>query len=73
MKGPDGKVLANRVWSYEQPKQGFEAIRGYVSFYARPWLSFVDGERVVPHKTDCQGGWVTKEIAGVVSESRPRF
>ncbi|UPK90784.1 hypothetical protein LCI18_001719 [Fusarium solani-melongenae] len=73
VKGPDGRLLANRVWSYEQPKQGYEAIRGYVSFYARPWQSFVDGELVVPYRTDFQGGWVTAEIVGVVSEFTPRF
>ncbi|WAO87147.1 NTP-transf-9 domain-containing protein [Fusarium falciforme] len=73
VKGPDGRLLANRVWSYEQPKPGYEAIRGYVSFYARPWQSFVDGERVVPYRTDFQGGWVTAEIVGVVSEFTPRF
>lgn len=73
MKGPDGRLLANRVWSYEEPKPGYEAIQGYVSFYARPWQSFVDGERVVPYRTDFQGGWVTAEIVGVVSEFTPRF
>ncbi|RSL48244.1 hypothetical protein CEP54_013019 [Fusarium duplospermum] len=73
VKGPDGRLLANRVWSYEEPKPGYEAIQGYVSFYARPWQSFVDGERVVPYRTDFQGGWVTAEIVGVVSEFTPRF
>ncbi|KAI8722603.1 NTP-transf-9 domain-containing protein [Fusarium sp. LHS14.1] len=73
VKSPDGTLLANRVWSYEKPKPGYEAIQGYVSFYARPWQSFVDGERVVPYRTDFQGGWVTAEIVGVVSEFTPRF
>ncbi|RSL46795.1 hypothetical protein CEP53_010185 [Fusarium sp. AF-6] len=73
VKGPDGKLLANRVWSYEEPKLGYEAIKGYVSFYARPWQSFVDGEGVTPYRTDFQGGWVTAEIVGVVSEFTPRF
>lgn len=73
VKAPDGMLLANRVWSYESPKPGYEAIKGYVSFYARPWQSFVDGERVVPYRTDFRGGWVTGEITGVVSEFTPRF
>ncbi|KAM0425023.1 hypothetical protein ACHAPT_009824 [Fusarium lateritium] len=73
VKGPDGILLANRVWSYERPKPGYEVLKDYVSFYARPWQSFVDGERVVPYRTDFRGGWVTAEITGVMSEFTPRF
>lgn len=49
---PEG-VVANRVWSYEQPTRGFTEIRGYLSFYASDggrgkagWKCFVDGEEV---------------------------
>ncbi|KAF5007040.1 hypothetical protein FDECE_6612 [Fusarium decemcellulare] len=73
VKGPDGIVLANRVWSYDEPKPGFEAIKGYVSFYARPWQCFVDGERVVPQRSDLRGGWVTADVVGVDSADDPEF
>ncbi|KAM5347177.1 hypothetical protein ACJ41O_010182 [Fusarium nematophilum] len=73
VKGPDGTILANRVWSYEDPRPGFEAIKGYVSFYARPWQCFVDGERVLPQRSDMRGGWVTAEVVGVISADDPRF
>ncbi|KAH8654812.1 hypothetical protein BGZ61DRAFT_373196 [Ilyonectria robusta] len=62
--GPDGCVIANRAWSYETPNPLYKAIQGYVSFYARPWQCYVDGERVVPQRSDLHGGWVTSEIIG---------
>lgn len=60
------EVVSNRVWSYESPTPGFEAIKGYLSFYADPWNCFVDGEAVQPQPGDFYGGWVTSEIDGVV-------
>ena len=59
-------VIANRIWSYEDPTEPFEAIRGYVSFYAGPWDCFVDGEKVVPQPGDFYGGWMTSDIDGAV-------
>jgi uncharacterized protein (DUF427 family) len=35
--------VKDRIWSYETPNKGYEAIRGYVSFYVGPWECFVDG------------------------------
>src|SRR3954447_18993969 len=32
--GPDGRVIDNVAWSYPDPSPGYEAIRGYVAFYA---------------------------------------
>ncbi|KAG6267558.1 hypothetical protein E4U48_005055 [Claviceps purpurea] len=57
---------SNRAWSYERPTPAFEAIRGYVSFYAGPWDCFVDGEKVEPQPGDFYGGWVTSDIGGMV-------
>ncbi|KAF7560045.1 hypothetical protein G7046_g4112 [Stylonectria norvegica] len=70
--GPDGLIMANRVWSYETPTPLYEAIRGYMCFFARPWQCFVDGEKVVPQRLDMQGGWVTRDIEGM-GEHDPRF
>ncbi|KAG6311210.1 hypothetical protein E4U44_004534 [Claviceps purpurea] len=47
---------SNRAWSYERPTPAFEAIRGYVSFYAE----------VEPQPGDFYGGWVTSDIGGIV-------
>ena len=47
-KGKEGvrEQVRNRVWCYDTPTKGFEAIKGYLSFYAGPWECFVDGEMV---------------------------
>ncbi|GAB7323642.1 hypothetical protein MBLNU13_g07124t1 [Cladosporium sp. NU13] len=59
----DGKeVVRDRIWSYDSPTQGFEGIRGYLSFYAGPWECFVDGERVEAQPGDFYGGWMTGDI-----------
>ncbi|CAM1501558.1 Fc.00g035420.m01.CDS01 [Cosmosporella sp. VM-42] len=71
--GTDGIIMANRVWSFETPNPLYETIRGYVSFFARPWQVYVDGERVIPQRSDMRGGWVTSEIEGVISANDPRF
>jgi hypothetical protein len=56
----------DRIWSYETPNKGYEAIRGYVSFYVGPWECFVDGEEVRPQPGDFYGGWTTGELEGVI-------
>lgn len=62
-----GQTVANRIWAYERPTQRFEAIRGYLSFYAgAPWECYVDGEAVQAQPGDFYGGWVTSEIEGIV-------
>lgn len=60
------ETVPNRIWSYERPTKGFEAIKDYLSFYAGPWDCFVDGEMVEPQPGDFYGGWVTSEIDGIV-------
>ncbi|KAH9235344.1 hypothetical protein K456DRAFT_1834584 [Colletotrichum gloeosporioides 23] len=59
-------VVSNRIWSYNSPTPGFDAIKGYLSFYAGPWDCFVDGELVEPQPGDFYGGWVTSDIEGIV-------
>ncbi|KAI1343258.1 hypothetical protein F5Y15DRAFT_369509 [Xylariaceae sp. FL0016] len=59
-------AVANRIWSYDKPTKPFEAIKGYLSFYAGPWDCFVDGEKVEPQPGDFYGGWVTSDIDGIV-------
>ncbi|KAI0476317.1 hypothetical protein GGR56DRAFT_464858 [Xylariaceae sp. FL0804] len=59
-------VVADRIWSYDAPTAPFAAIRGYLSFYAGPWDCHVDGERVEPQPGDFYGGWVTRDVGGIV-------
>ncbi|MCJ1402635.1 hypothetical protein MMC11_005855 [Xylographa trunciseda] len=61
-----GEKIRNRIWSYEDPTDGFRPIKDYVSFYAGPWDCYVDGELVKPQPGDFYGGWVTSEIVGQV-------
>lgn len=60
------ETVHNRIWSYNNPTPNFEAIRGYLSFYAGPWECYVNGEKVQPQQGDFYGGWVTSDIDGVV-------
>lgn len=60
------ETISNRIWSYNRPTKPFEAISGYLSFYAGPWDCYVDGEKVEPQPGDFYGGWVTNDIDGIV-------
>ncbi|WYZ39033.1 hypothetical protein EsH8_III_000947 [Colletotrichum jinshuiense] len=60
------QLVSNRIWSYESPTPGFEAIQSHLSFYAGPWDCFVDGEAVQPQPGDFYGGWITSGIEGIV-------
>ena len=53
------------AWSYERPTRGFEALAGYLAFYAsRVDECWVDDERVIPQEGDFYGGWITKDVSG---------
>lgn len=58
--------MHDRAWSYENPTEGFRAIKGFVSFYVGPWECFVDGERARPQEGGFYGGWVTDELEGPI-------
>ena len=60
-----GTTLPDAAWSYPAPTAAFEALAGYVAFYAAPFDGcFVDGERVVPQPGGFYGGWITSDLAG---------
>jgi uncharacterized protein (DUF427 family) len=59
-----GRKLERAGWSYPEPFEGFEAIRGYLSFYPAALECFVGGVRVQPQPGRFYGGWVTPGIAG---------
>jgi len=55
------------AWSYERPQPGFEAIRGYLAFYAgKVDEAWVGEERATPQPGGFYGGWVTSRIVGPI-------
>jgi uncharacterized protein (DUF427 family) len=53
------------AWSYATPSHGFEAIAGYLAFYAsRVDECWVGDERVQAQDGDFYGGWITAAIVG---------
>ncbi len=58
-------VVRDVAWSYAKPSRGFEAMAGYLAFYAsRVDECWVDDERVQPQEGDFYGGWITKDVLG---------
>lgn len=59
------RISREAGWAYPTPSPAFEAIRGYVAFYAtRVDACFVDDERVAGQSGDFYGGWITRAIVG---------
>jgi hypothetical protein len=53
------------AWSYDSPTAGFEAISGYLAFYAsRIDECWVGDELVQAQEGDFYGGWITLKIVG---------
>jgi hypothetical protein len=62
VRGREQEAVA---WSYEEPEEGFQVLRGRFAFYAgRVDACFVGGEQVAPQPGDYYGGWVTDAIVG---------
>jgi uncharacterized protein (DUF427 family) len=55
----------NAAWSYENAAEGYEAIKGYLAFYAgKADACYVGDEQVQPQEGDFYGGWITSNIVG---------
>ncbi len=55
------------AWSYADPNPGYEAIAGYLAFYAgRVDEAWVGDERATPQPGGFYGGWVTSRIVGPI-------
>jgi uncharacterized protein (DUF427 family) len=53
------------AWSYAEPDEGYDLLRGCLAFYAgRADACYVDNERVEPQIGDYYGGWVTHDVVG---------
>ncbi|HEY1011407.1 MAG TPA: DUF427 domain-containing protein [Herpetosiphonaceae bacterium] len=60
-----GRAAERVAWAYPQPTAAFQAIAGYVAFYAGPMdACLVDGERVSPQPGGFYGGWITADVVG---------
>ena len=59
------KSVSNAGWSYQNPAKGYEAIKGYICFYASKMdVCYVDGEEVQAQEGDFYGSWITSDIVG---------
>jgi uncharacterized protein (DUF427 family) len=61
----EGRQAVDAAWTYLDPVPGFEAIAGYVAFYAQLMdRCLVDGEVVDPNPGGFYGGWITSRVVG---------
>ncbi|MGI8533914.1 MAG: DUF427 domain-containing protein [Candidatus Limnocylindrales bacterium] len=59
------RLIHNVCWTYLEPSAGFEAIRGYLAFYAgRVDEAWVGDELATPQAGHFYGGWITSRITG---------
>ena len=60
-----GRRIDNVGWRYAEPSAGYEALRGFLAFYAaRVDAAWVGDEQATPQPGNFYGGWVTKRIVG---------
>ena len=58
-------LIENAAWSYPEPWPGYEAIAGYLAFYAGKMdACYVGKHRVTPQPGEYYGGWITPDIVG---------
>jgi len=58
-------LLPSAAWGYDHPSAGFEAIAGFVAFYAGPMdRCLIDEEQVTPQPGGFYGGWITANLEG---------
>ena len=63
--GSGSMVVDAVAWSYAAPAPGFEALRGYLAFYAgKVDECSVDEERVEAQRGSFYGGWITSRVSG---------
>jgi len=60
----DDNIEVIAGWSYEDPSDGFDLLKGYISFYPGVLNCFLDMEEVLAQPGKFYGGWVTEEISG---------
>ena len=59
------RTAENAAWSYPDPTESFDSIRGYIAVYPHEMdACLVDGERAEPQPGGFYGGWVTSDLVG---------
>ena len=59
------RFARDAAWSYPEPNGAYEAIRGYLAFYAGKMDACYVGEhRVTPQPGRFYGGWITPDVVG---------
>ncbi len=62
-----GRTVPSVAWSYDEPADGYEAIRGFVAFFAgRVDEAWVGEELATPQAGGFYGGWVTSRVVGPI-------
>ncbi|KAA3648034.1 MAG: DUF427 domain-containing protein [Chloroflexi bacterium] len=61
------RLVENAAWGYLNPSKGYEAIKGYLAFYAQKMdACYVGDEIATPQPGKFYGGWVTSNIVGPI-------
>lgn len=61
----DTRVVEDAAWSYAAPTARFEAIAGYLAFYAQKADEcWVGDDRVRANEGSFYGGWITDRVVG---------
>ena len=61
----EGRREESAAWVYEEPSQGFDAIRGWAAFYPQKMdACFVGEERARPQAGGFYAGWITDDVVG---------
>ena len=61
----NGRQAHKAAWAYDHPTPPYQALAGYIAFYASPMDACrVDGEQVTPQPGNFYGGWITSDIVG---------
>ncbi len=63
----DDERVPDVAWSYPDPTEDYEAIAGWLAFYAgKVDAAWVGEVRVEPQPGGVYGGWVTPDLAGPI-------
>jgi len=60
-----GRAEPEAAWGYDRPSAPFDALTGYVAFYAgRMDACYVDDELAIAQPGGFYGGWITSDVVG---------
>ncbi len=59
-----GRRASAAAWTYQDPVDAFEAIRGHLALYPQLLECSLDDEPVVANEGTTYGGWITTDVVG---------